>query len=168
MICTVFLQVNEGTNVVLQHNIVAGYERVAYRINGEPCPGNGNYLYIVWYFSSIFHAVSFRTVKESCEVFNKVSDWGKRYRTEVLKDFSSSMTSACAGYLNENENWIHNEAHGGLYGVYLNKDGLPGCSLIQGFFIWRSFDYGIYFQVLNFFCFSWFRCLIHPQNNVMT
>lgn len=33
-------QVNEGTNVVLQHNIVAGYERVAYRINGEPCPGN--------------------------------------------------------------------------------------------------------------------------------
>lgn len=33
-------QVNEGTHVVLQDNIVAGYERVAYRINGEPCPGN--------------------------------------------------------------------------------------------------------------------------------
>lgn len=33
------LQVNEGTNVVLQHNIVAGFERVAYRIDGEPCPG---------------------------------------------------------------------------------------------------------------------------------
>lgn len=32
-------QVNEGTNVVLQHNIVAGFERVAYRIDGEPCPG---------------------------------------------------------------------------------------------------------------------------------
>ncbi|XP_054461971.1 PKHD1 like 1, tandem duplicate 1 [Anoplopoma fimbria] len=82
------IEVNEGTNVVLQHNIVAGYERVAYRIDGEPCPG----------------------------------------------------------YLNENENWIHNEAHGGLFGVYLNKDGLPGCSLIQGFFVWRSFDYGVYFQ----------------------
>ncbi|KAK9526506.1 hypothetical protein VZT92_015203 [Zoarces viviparus] len=84
------IEVNEGTNVVLQHNIVAGYERVAYRINGEPCPG----------------------------------------------------------YLNENEKWIHNEAHGGLFGVYLNKDGLPGCSLIQGFFVWRSFDYGVYFQTI--------------------
>ncbi|XP_053190049.1 fibrocystin-L-like [Scomber japonicus] len=84
------IEVNEGTNVVLQHNIVAGYERVAYRIDGEPCPGN----------------------------------------------------------LNENEKWIHNEAHGGLYGVYMNKDGLAGCSLIQGFFIWRSLDFGIYFQVI--------------------
>ncbi|KAM7384668.1 hypothetical protein PAMA_011835 [Pampus argenteus] len=85
------IEVNEGTNVVLQHNIVAGYERVAYRINGEPCPGN----------------------------------------------------------LNENEKWLHNEAHGGLFGVYLNKDGLAGCSLIQGFFVWRSFDYGIYFQTIT-------------------
>ncbi|XP_037651430.1 PKHD1 like 1, tandem duplicate 1 [Sebastes umbrosus] len=84
------IEVNEGTNVVLQHNIVAGYERVAYRIDGEPCPG----------------------------------------------------------YPNENEKWIDNEAHGGLYGVYLNKDGLPGCSLIRGFFVWRSFDYGIYFQTI--------------------
>ncbi|KAM3595703.1 uncharacterized protein V6R79_001361 [Siganus canaliculatus] len=84
------IEVNEGTNVVLQHNIVAGYERVAYRIDGEPCPG----------------------------------------------------------FLNRNERWIHNEAHGGLFGVYLNKDGLPGCSLIQDFFIWRSFDHGIYFQTI--------------------
>ncbi|XP_029299003.1 LOW QUALITY PROTEIN: PKHD1 like 1, tandem duplicate 1 [Cottoperca gobio] len=84
------IEVNEGTNVVLQHNIVAGYERVAYRIDGEPCPG----------------------------------------------------------YLNDNEKWIDNEAHGGLFGVYMNKDGLPGCSLIQGFFVWRSFDHAIYFQVI--------------------
>ncbi|XP_076610974.1 PKHD1 like 1, tandem duplicate 1 [Chaetodon auriga] len=84
------IEVNEGTNVVLQNNIVAGYERVAYRIDGEPCPG----------------------------------------------------------YPNENERWIHNEAHGGLFGVYLNKDGLPGCSLIQDFFVWRSFDHGIYFQTI--------------------
>lgn len=49
--------------------------------------------------------------------------------------------------MNKNERWIHNEAHGGLFGVYMNKDGLPGCSLIQGFFVWRTFDYGIYFQV---------------------
>ena len=33
-------QVSEGINVVLQHNIVAGFERVGYRIDGEPCPGN--------------------------------------------------------------------------------------------------------------------------------
>ncbi|KAI3358131.1 hypothetical protein L3Q82_003134 [Scortum barcoo] len=85
------IEVNEGTNVVLQHNIVAGYERVAYRIDGEPCPG----------------------------------------------------------YLNENENWIHNEAHGGLFGVYLNKDNLPGCTFIRDFFIWRSFDHGIYFQTIT-------------------
>ncbi|XP_025757857.1 PKHD1 like 1, tandem duplicate 1 isoform X2 [Oreochromis niloticus] len=84
------IEVSEGTNVVLQHNIVAGYERVAYRIDGEPCPG----------------------------------------------------------YINDNEAWIHNEAHGGLFGVYLNNDGLPGCSHIQGFFVWRSFDYGIYFQTI--------------------
>ncbi|KAM9340526.1 fibrocystin-L-like [Symphorus nematophorus] len=82
------LEVHEGTNVVLQNNIVAGYERVAYRIDGEPCPG----------------------------------------------------------YVNQNEKWIHNEAHGGLFGVYLNKDGLPGCTLIQNFFVWKSYDHGIYFQ----------------------
>ncbi|XP_030597029.1 PKHD1 like 1, tandem duplicate 1 [Archocentrus centrarchus] len=84
------IEVNEGTNVVLQHNIVAGYERVAYRIDGEPCPG----------------------------------------------------------YMNNYEAWLHNEAHGGLFGVYLNNDGLPGCTQIQGFFVWRSFDYGIYFQTI--------------------
>lgn len=31
-----------GTNVVLQGNTVAGYERVGFRINGEPCPGNND------------------------------------------------------------------------------------------------------------------------------
>ncbi|CAF94000.1 unnamed protein product, partial [Tetraodon nigroviridis] len=84
------IEVSQGTNVVLQHNIVAGYERVAYRIDGEPCPG----------------------------------------------------------FLNENEKWVDNEAHGGLFGVYMNKDGLPGCSQIRGFFIWKSFDHGIYFQTI--------------------
>ncbi|XP_061597205.1 fibrocystin-L-like isoform X1 [Cololabis saira] len=83
------IEINEGTNVVLQHNVVAGYERVAYRIDGEPCAGSSN----------------------------------------------------------SHEAWVDNEAHGGLYGVYLNKDGLPGCSAVRGFFIWRSFDFAIYFQV---------------------
>ncbi|XP_075995316.1 PKHD1 like 1, tandem duplicate 1 [Genypterus blacodes] len=80
---------NEGTNLVLQYNIVAGYERVAYRIDGEPCPG----------------------------------------------------------FPNNNERWVGNEAHGGLFGVYLNRDGMPGCTLVQGFYVWRSFDYAIYTQI---------------------
>ncbi|XP_024857831.1 fibrocystin-L isoform X2 [Kryptolebias marmoratus] len=84
------IEVSEGTNVVLQHNVVAGYERVAYRIDGEPCP-------------------------------------------ELL---------------NENEAWLQNEAHGGLYGVYMNKDGLAGCSFIRGFFVWKTFDFAVYFQTV--------------------
>ncbi|NP_001305057.1 PKHD1 like 1, tandem duplicate 1 isoform X1 [Danio rerio] len=83
------IEVSEATNVILQGNIVAGYERVGFRIDGEPCPG----------------------------VSNPVAQWSQ------------------------------NEAHGGLFGLYMNKDGLPGCSQIQGFTVWRSFDFGIYVQV---------------------
>ncbi|XP_073714530.1 fibrocystin-L [Misgurnus anguillicaudatus] len=83
------IEVNEATNVILEGNIVAGYERVGFRIDGEPCPG-------------FIHSVA---------------------------------------------PWSENEAHGGLYGVYMNKDGLAGCSQIQGFTIWKSFDFGIYVQV---------------------
>lgn len=83
------IEVNKGTAVVLQNNIVAGYERVGYRINGEPCPGDPS----------------------------------------------------------DSEMWSQNEAHGGLYGVYLNKDGLPRCSLVREFFVWKNYDFAIYFQV---------------------
>ncbi|XP_012578380.1 PREDICTED: fibrocystin-L [Condylura cristata] len=82
------IEVNRGTNTVLQNNVVAGFGRAGYRIDGEPC-------------SSQF---------------------------------------------NPREKWFNNEAHGGLYGIYMNQDGLPGCSLIQGFTIWTCWDYGIYFQ----------------------
>ncbi|KAM5281038.1 fibrocystin-L [Ctenodactylus gundi] len=82
------IEINKGTNTVLQNNVVAGFGRAGYRIDGESC--------------------------------------------------SSQTTSV--------ETWFDNEAHGGLYGVYLNQDGLPGCSLIQGFTIWMCWDYGIYFQ----------------------
>ncbi|XP_068189914.1 fibrocystin-L-like [Antennarius striatus] len=82
------IEANEAIDVVLQHNIVAGYARVGYRIDGEQCPGSMNMI----------------------------------------------------------EKWMDNEAHGGLFGVYMNEDGLPLCSLIRGFFVWRSFDHGIYFQ----------------------
>ncbi|XP_065139309.1 fibrocystin-L-like [Paramisgurnus dabryanus] len=82
------IEVSEATNVILQGNIVAGYERVGFRIDGEPCPE------------------------------------------------SDSVAQ-----------WSENEAHGGLYGIYMNKDGLAGCSQIQGFTVWKSFDFAIYVQV---------------------
>ncbi|KAG8441692.1 hypothetical protein GDO86_010757 [Hymenochirus boettgeri] len=82
------IEINEGSDIVLQDNVVAGFERVGYRINGEPCTGESN---------------------PSVE-------------------------------------WLNNEAYGGLYGVYMNQDGLPGCSLIRRFKLWKCFDYGIYVQ----------------------
>ncbi|XP_077023612.1 fibrocystin-L [Tamandua tetradactyla] len=82
------IEINRGTNTILQNNVVAGFGRAGYRIDGEPC----------------------------------------------------------ANQSNPSGKWTDNEAHGGLYGVYMNEDGLPGCSLIQGFNIWTCWDYGIYFQ----------------------
>ncbi|MBN3294522.1 PKHL1 protein, partial [Polypterus senegalus] len=82
------IEINQGADTVLQDNIVSGFERSGYRINGEPCPGT----------------------------------------------------------FNPAETWRNNEAHGGLYGVYLNEDGLPDCTFIQGFTVWKCWDYGIYFQ----------------------
>lgn len=68
-----------------------------------------------------------------------------------------------AGSANPNEKWIDNEAHGGLFGVYMNKDGMPGCSHIRGFFIWRSFDHAIYFQVSQpHSCFCYFEPPLIP------
>ncbi|KAM7317037.1 hypothetical protein ACRRTK_023339 [Alexandromys fortis] len=84
------IEVNRGTNTVLQNNVVAGFGRAGYRIDGEPCSSQANPM----------------------------------------------------------ENWFDNEAHGGLYGIYMNEDGLPGCSLIQGFTVWSCWDYGIYFQLV--------------------
>lgn len=51
------------------------------------------------------------------------------------------------GTSNPAEAWHNNEAHGGLFGVYMNKDGIADCSYVQGFTIWKCWDYGIYFQV---------------------
>uniref|UniRef100_A0A8C5R062 PKHD1 like 1 n=1 Tax=Leptobrachium leishanense TaxID=445787 RepID=A0A8C5R062_9ANUR len=85
------IEVNRGRDIVVQNNVVAGFERAGYRINGEPCP-NAN---------------------------------------------------------NPNEEWLNNEAHGGLFGVYMNDDGLPGCSLIRRFLVWKCWDYGIYTQTID-------------------
>ncbi|XP_053322520.1 fibrocystin-L [Spea bombifrons] len=85
------IEINKGSDIVLQNNVVAGFERIGYRIDGEPCPGANN----------------------------------------------------------ANEEWFNNEAHGGLYGVYMNEDGLSGCSLIRRFHLWKCWDYGIYTQTID-------------------
>uniref|UniRef100_A0A7N4NVE6 Fibrocystin-L n=1 Tax=Sarcophilus harrisii TaxID=9305 RepID=A0A7N4NVE6_SARHA len=82
------IEINMDINTVLQDNVVAGFERIGYHINGE----------------------------------------------------------SCSDQTNSAEKWHNNEAHGGLYGVYMNQDGFPGCSHIQGFTVWKCWDYGIYFQ----------------------
>ncbi|XP_018426208.1 PREDICTED: fibrocystin-L [Nanorana parkeri] len=85
------IEIHEGTDVVLQNNVVAGFERAGYRINGEPC----------------------------------------------------------SGFSNPNPKWYNNEAHGGLYGIFMNEDGLPVCSHVRGFILWKCWDYGIYIQTTS-------------------
>ncbi|XP_072104046.1 PKHD1 like 1, tandem duplicate 1 [Mobula birostris] len=53
----------------------------------------------------------------------------------------------CPGQPNLAEPWANNEVRGGRIGVYMNGDGFPKCSLIQGFIVWKCQDFGIYFQV---------------------
>ncbi|XP_051879473.1 PKHD1 like 1, tandem duplicate 1 [Pristis pectinata] len=86
---TAAVEVNKGSEVVLQENVVVSFEQIGYHINGEPCPGQPN----------------------------------------------------------PAEPWTDNEVRGGRIGVYMNGDGYPNCSLIQGFTVWKCQDYGIYFQV---------------------
>ncbi|XP_040210575.1 fibrocystin-L-like [Rana temporaria] len=85
------IAINEGSHIVLQNNTVAGFERAAYQINGEPC----------------------------------------------------------SGFSNPSPAWYNNEAYGGLYGIYMNADGLPVCSRVRGFLIWKCWDYGIYTQTVS-------------------
>ncbi|XP_040210792.1 fibrocystin-L-like [Rana temporaria] len=85
------IAINEGSDIVLQNNTVAGFERAGYRINGEPC----------------------------------------------------------SGFSNPSPAWYNNEAYGGLYGIYMNADGLPVCSRVRGFLIWKCWDYGIYAQTVS-------------------
>uniref|UniRef100_H3AJW0 Uncharacterized protein n=1 Tax=Latimeria chalumnae TaxID=7897 RepID=H3AJW0_LATCH len=82
------IEVSEGSHIVLQDNVVAGFQRAGFRIKGEKCTEN-----------------------------------------------SSPSTL-----------WSGNEAYGGLYGVYMNKDGFQDCALVQGFLVWKCWDFGIYSQ----------------------
>ncbi|XP_040210574.1 fibrocystin-L-like [Rana temporaria] len=55
----------------------------------------------------------------------------------------------CSGFSNPDSAWYNNEAYGGLYGVFMNADGLPVCSRVRGFLIWKCWDYGIYTQTVS-------------------
>ncbi|KAG9478621.1 hypothetical protein GDO78_012332 [Eleutherodactylus coqui] len=85
------IEVSEGADIMLQNNVVAGFERAGYRIDGE----------------------------------------------------------SCQNVANRSQQWFNNEAYGGLYGIYMNEDGLPGCALIRGFKLWKCWDYGIYIQIIS-------------------
>ncbi|XP_056378576.1 fibrocystin-L-like isoform X2 [Hyla sarda] len=85
------ITVNEGTDIVLQNNIVTGFERAGYRIDGE----------------------------------------------------------SCLNVTNPSQRWLNNEAYGGLYGIFMNEYGLPDCTLIRGFKLWKCWDYGIYVQIVS-------------------
>lgn len=82
-------------------------------------------------------------------VYVKMRLWGLGRGRERKKKCTRGLLALLffRGSSNHVEKWFNNEAHGGLYGIYMNEDGLPGCSLIQGFTIWSCWDYGIYFQV---------------------
>ncbi|XP_071944841.1 fibrocystin-L-like [Antedon mediterranea] len=44
--------------------------------------------------------------------------------------------------------WNNNEGHTSLHGIHLmNEDGQRGCTKIANFFIWKNWDYGVYFQL---------------------
>ncbi|KAJ8026384.1 Fibrocystin-L [Holothuria leucospilota] len=44
-------------------------------------------------------------------------------------------------------NWYGNTVHATLHGVHLFAGARSGCALVSGFYIWNSFDYGIYAQI---------------------
>ncbi|KAM3928399.1 fibrocystin-L-like [Leptodactylus fuscus] len=85
------IEINNGADIVLQNNVVSGFERAGYRINGVPC--------------------------------KNVTD--------------------------PSQQWYNNEAYGGLYGIYMNQDGLPDCTRVTGFKLWKCWDYGIYIQIVS-------------------
>ncbi|XP_075128051.1 fibrocystin-L-like [Leptodactylus fuscus] len=85
------IEISNGADIVLQNNVVAGFERAGYRINGE-----------------------------SCQNVNGPS-----------------------------QQWLNNEAYGGLYGIYMNGYGLRDCTRIRRFIVWKCWDYGIYVQAAS-------------------
>ncbi|KAJ8026005.1 Fibrocystin-L [Holothuria leucospilota] len=53
----------------------------------------------------------------------------------------------CSGPSDPGAKWYGNVAHSTLHGVHLKETSQPGCSMVSEFFIWNSFDYGVYAQI---------------------
>ncbi|KAM3929151.1 fibrocystin-L-like [Leptodactylus fuscus] len=85
------IEISNGADIVLQNNVVAGFERAGYRINGE----------------------------------------------------------SCQNVTGPSQQWLNNEAYGGLYGIYMNGDGLRDCTRIRRFKVWKCWDYSIYVQAVS-------------------
>ncbi|XP_078699976.1 fibrocystin-L-like [Branchiostoma floridae x Branchiostoma belcheri] len=55
----------------------------------------------------------------------------------------------CPGADNPVDNWSGNVIHSALHGTHAYEDGLPECSMISNFFIYKCYSYGVYFQSVS-------------------
>ncbi|KAJ8026136.1 Fibrocystin-L [Holothuria leucospilota] len=53
----------------------------------------------------------------------------------------------CSERSDSSAKWYGNVAHSTLHGIHLKDDSKHGCSMVSNFFIWNSFDYGVYAQI---------------------
>ncbi|XP_035685638.1 fibrocystin-L-like [Branchiostoma floridae] len=55
----------------------------------------------------------------------------------------------CPGADNPVESWSGNVIHSALHGTHVYEDGLPECSMISNFLIYKCYSYGVYFQSVS-------------------
>lgn len=52
----------------------------------------------------------------------------------------------CSTTVNPAESWSNNVAHSSLIGVGVINGGISGCTLLNNFITYKSYDYGMYYQ----------------------
>ncbi|XP_078698697.1 fibrocystin-L-like isoform X2 [Branchiostoma floridae x Branchiostoma belcheri] len=55
----------------------------------------------------------------------------------------------CPGADNPVDSWSGNVIHSALHGAHLYEDGLPVCSMVSNFLIYKCYSYGVYFQSVS-------------------
>ncbi|XP_066276424.1 fibrocystin-L-like [Branchiostoma lanceolatum] len=55
----------------------------------------------------------------------------------------------CPGADNPVDSWSGNVIHSALHGTHVYEDGLPECSMISNFLIYKCYSYGLYFQSVS-------------------
>ncbi|XP_035686784.1 fibrocystin-L-like [Branchiostoma floridae] len=55
----------------------------------------------------------------------------------------------CPGVDNPVDSWSGNVIHSALHGTHVYEDGLPECSMISNFLIYKCYSYGVYFQSVS-------------------